>query len=223
MADISITVIGNVATSVQTTMTKAGRVATFRLASNVRRWDRNRGWYDAGTNFFTVTCWRQLAENVIASLDKGHPVMVSGRMQVRQWKSPDKEGTTVEVEAHAVGHDLTRGTSAFRRADAEPVEPGSDTSQIDALHRMIEGEDDSDLAEVGAPRRANGLPVAEEAATSRGAAASDATTGTGSGRVRTPERGGRPAPDGLDAAGAAGSASAPAAAGSTKSGGERAA
>jgi single-strand DNA-binding protein len=79
MAEIPIAVVGNVATSVQGKLTSAGRVASFRLASNVRRFDRTRGiWYDAETNYFTVTCWRQLADNVLSSLSKGDPVVVSG-------------------------------------------------------------------------------------------------------------------------------------------------
>jgi len=143
MAEIPIAVVGNVATSVQGKDTSAGRVASFRLASNVRRFDRSRGiWYDGETNFFTVTCWRQLADNVLSSLSKGDPVVVSGRIHVRAWKTTDRDGITVEIEANAVGHDMSRGTSAFRRKEPEPPEPVVDVSQIDELHRMIEAEAD---------------------------------------------------------------------------------
>lgn len=143
MGDILVTVAGTVATTLQTTMTRGGRVATFRMASNVRRFDRNRGgWYDAETNFVTVTCWRQLAENVLSSIAKGEPVVAFGRMRVRPWKNEDREGTTVEIEAFAIGHDLSRGTTTFRRNQAEPAEPISDASQVEALHRQIESEND---------------------------------------------------------------------------------
>lgn len=143
MAEIPIAVVGNVATSVQGKLTSAGRVASFRLASNVRRFDRTRGiWYDAETNYFTVTCWRQLADNVLGSLSKGDPVVVSGRIHVRAWKNAEREGITVEIEAGAVGHDMSRGTSAFRRKESEPPEPVVDASQVDELHRMIEAEGD---------------------------------------------------------------------------------
>ncbi|MCI0688445.1 MAG: single-stranded DNA-binding protein [Sporichthyaceae bacterium] len=145
MAEIPITVAGNVATSIQGKLTAAGRVASFRLASNVRRFDRARGaWYDAETNYFTVTCWRQLADNVLSSLAKGEPVLVSGRVHVRQWKSEEREGTTVEIEASAVGHDLSRGTSAFRRKEPEAAETSFDSSQLEELHRMVEAEDGSE-------------------------------------------------------------------------------
>lgn len=149
MAEIPIAVAGNVATSVQGKLTTAGRVASFRLASNVRRFDRARGmWYDAETNYFTVTCWRQLADNVLSSLAKGDPVIVSGRIHVRAWKTNEREGITVEIEANAVGHDLSRGTSTFGRKEAEPSEPTVDPTQIDELHRMIEAEaDDPDADE----------------------------------------------------------------------------
>jgi single-strand DNA-binding protein len=156
MAEIPIAVVGNVATSVQGKLTSAGRVASFRLASNVRRFDRTRGiWYDAETNYFTVTCWRQLADNVLSSLSKGDPVVVSGRIHVRAWKNAEREGITVEVEAGAVGHDMSRGTSAFRRKEPEPPEPVVDASQVDELHRMIEAEGEEPVDPAGSDQAAD--------------------------------------------------------------------
>jgi len=146
MADIPIAVAGNIATSVQSKVTTAGRIASFRLASNVRRFDRTRGvWYDAETNYFTVTCWRQLADNVLGSVSKGQPVVVAGRVHVRQWKNGEREGITVEIEANAVGHDLSRGTSTFHRKEAELQEPVVDGSQVEELHRMVEAEADGGM------------------------------------------------------------------------------
>ncbi|MGH8837123.1 MAG: single-stranded DNA-binding protein, partial [Actinomycetes bacterium] len=159
MAEIPIAVVGNVATSVQGKLTSAGRVASFRLASNVRRFDRTRGiWYDAETNYFTVTCWRQLADNVLSSLSKGDPVVVSGRIHVRAWKNAEREGITVEIEAGAVGHDMSRGTSAFRRKEPEPPEPVVDGSQVDELHRMIEAEGDEPVDPADLDRAADAEP-----------------------------------------------------------------
>jgi single-strand DNA-binding protein len=69
----------------------------------------------------TVTCWRSLAANVAACLHKGDPVVVKGRMRVRQFD--DKEGnqrTVVEVEATTLGHDLTRGVAHFLRTKRSP-------------------------------------------------------------------------------------------------------
>lgn len=114
----TLTVIGFVATP-PSVKTVAGDLAitSFRIASNQRRFDRARGKFiDASTNWYTVTAFRQLAVNVGASVVKGDRVVVSGRLRVRDWETADnKKGTSVEIEADAVGHDLAWGTTAFTR------------------------------------------------------------------------------------------------------------
>ena len=59
-----------------------------------------RGWADVDTLFVTVVCWRQLAENVAASCAKGDPVMVSGRLRIRQWSADDGRQGTACKETH---------------------------------------------------------------------------------------------------------------------------
>ena len=115
--DIEVTVVGNVVTDVRHVVTNRGiPVASFRLASTSRRFDRESGrWVDGDVTFFTINCWRQLADNVGASLTKGQPVVVIGRLRTRDWERGDKRGTSVEIDALAVGHDLCRGISQFER------------------------------------------------------------------------------------------------------------
>ncbi len=118
------TIVGNVATDIRTASTRSGApVATFRVASTTRRYDRNKGgWADTDTNWFTVICFRQLAANVISCVERGQPVVVQGRLKQREWKNGDSRGIANEIEAYVVGHDLNRGTSSFERAHApEPV------------------------------------------------------------------------------------------------------
>lgn len=117
MNETTVTLVGNAATEVRYRETPAGiPVASFRLASTVRRWDRERScWNDAHTSFYTVWAWRGLAGNVAGSVGKGDPLIVRGRVRVHEWEKDGKRHTTVEVEAGAIGHDLSRGTSAFRR------------------------------------------------------------------------------------------------------------
>ncbi len=119
MNDVIVTVTGNVCHDVRHVVTEQGtHIASFRLASTPRRFDRHEGrWVDGETNYLTVTCWRHLAENVASSLGKGDPVIVVGRLQVRNWERDGMRGRSVEIDATAVGHDLTRGTSAFRRVN----------------------------------------------------------------------------------------------------------
>ncbi len=133
MNETFTTVVGNVCTDVKTATTRSGApVASFRVASTTRRYDRAKGgWYDADTLFVTVLCYRQLADHVASSLGKGEPVVVAGRLRVRDWSAPDgRTGTAVELEATAAGHDLNRGTSAFKRAPRPaPEQPDRVTAE----------------------------------------------------------------------------------------------
>jgi single-strand DNA-binding protein len=90
---------------------------TMRVAWTPRRMDRVTGeWVDADTSFLSVACYRKLAENAATCLRKGDPVVVRGRVSVRNYE--DKNGlqrTSVEVDATSVGHDLSRGVAQFQR------------------------------------------------------------------------------------------------------------
>ncbi|MFD3942304.1 single-stranded DNA-binding protein [Streptomyces sp. NPDC058579] len=125
MNDTMVTLVGNVATSVEYRDTATGGVARFRFAVTARRWDRERGtWSDGNTSFYTVFAWRALGANLAASVSVGEPLVVHGRLRVREEEVAGEDGaglpegrrrTFVDVDAVAVGHDLTRGTAAFRR------------------------------------------------------------------------------------------------------------
>ncbi|ORT61973.1 single-stranded DNA-binding protein [Streptomyces sp. CB03238] len=116
MNDTMVTVVGNVATSVDYRDTAAGGVAKFRFAATARRWDREKaGWVDGHTSFYTVSAWRALGANLAASVSVGDPLVVHGRLKVREEDWDGQRRTFVDIDASAVGHDLTRGTSAFRR------------------------------------------------------------------------------------------------------------
>lgn len=122
-----IQVIGNVATEVRFNTTADGiPVANFRLAATERKFDKETSrWVDGEVNWYTVSCWRALAENVAASIQKGDPIFVTGRLNVRTWERDDRSGTTLDVTADVVGHDLSRGTSDFKRTTkAGPQEFG---------------------------------------------------------------------------------------------------
>ncbi|MFE7190609.1 single-stranded DNA-binding protein [Kitasatospora sp. NPDC057541] len=115
MNETQVTVIGNVATEVTYAQTPGGvPVANFRLASTERRYDRTRdGWVDGETQWVTVTAWRALAGHLLDSLVKGDPVVVSGRLRVREWAEGEAKRSRVEIDARSVGHDLSRGTARF--------------------------------------------------------------------------------------------------------------
>jgi len=125
----TIALAGIVATSPRHLVTSTGlAITSFRLACRQRRFDRERSaWVDADTNWYTVSAFRQLAHNVERSVQNGEHVVVSGRLRIRDWENQDRSGTSVEVEADAIGHNLAWGTTTLVRT-AAPAE----TEQRDA-------------------------------------------------------------------------------------------
>ena len=117
MNEAMVTVAGNAATPVEYRETTDGvGMARFRLATTVRRFDRRQEtWVDAYTSFYTVVAWRGLAANLAASVTVGEPLLVRGRLRVREAQYEGRFRVWAEIEAVAAGHDLSRGTSAFRR------------------------------------------------------------------------------------------------------------
>jgi single-strand DNA-binding protein len=133
MFDTYVTLVGNVLTAPEWRRTKnTGQlVANFKVASTARRLDRDTGkWVDRDSLRVRVTCWRKLAEGVAACVITGNPVIVVGRMYTRDWT--DDAGThrvMYELEAVAIGHDLSRGMSQFVRS-----RPSTVTSSVEDEH-----------------------------------------------------------------------------------------
>ena len=130
MNNSTIQAVGNVATEVRFNTTPEGiPVASFRLAATERKFDRDSSrWIDGEVNWYTVSCWRALAENVANSIQKGDPVFVIGRLSVRSWERDDRSGTSIDITAELVGHDLARGTSTFKRSAKQVVEEMGSTA-----------------------------------------------------------------------------------------------
>ncbi|MEV7000489.1 single-stranded DNA-binding protein [Streptomyces sp. NPDC093982] len=117
MNETIICAVGNVATQPVYRELTTGPSARFRLAVTSRYLDRGKNeWTDGHTNFFTVWANRQLATNAAGSLNVGDPVVVQGRLKVRSDVREGQSWTSADIDATAIGHDLARGTSAFRRA-----------------------------------------------------------------------------------------------------------
>jgi len=93
-------------------------VARFRVASTPRRFNRSTGeWHDGPTQWYSVSAWRALGEHCAASLRRGDPVVVHGRLTQSTWVNQEGvEMSSLEVDASFVGHDLNRGTTGFSRA-----------------------------------------------------------------------------------------------------------
>ncbi|PZM92893.1 MAG: single-stranded DNA-binding protein [Actinobacteria bacterium] len=136
MFDTHVTVVGNVLTAPEARHTANTHtlVATFKVAATARRLDRSRNcWVDGNSFRVRVICWRKLAEGVLSSVEVGDPVVVVGRLYTRDWV--DSEGTLrtlYELEASAVGHDLSRGRARFVRNRPRTATSASDDAATDA-------------------------------------------------------------------------------------------
>ncbi|WP_084964752.1 single-stranded DNA-binding protein [Thermoactinospora rubra] len=119
MNDIYVTITGNVAAEPrQHTFDDGSRVTSLRVASRHRYFDRkNQAWADGDTVYFAVRCWRGLGDNVAQSVKVGHPVIVSGRLRIREFGPEDDRRFMPEIEASAVGHDLRWGLGAFSKPE----------------------------------------------------------------------------------------------------------
>jgi single-strand DNA-binding protein len=123
----AVAVRGVVATRPRHVVPEVGApVTTFRLVTGpdgVEARDGRHNWY-------TVTATHRLALSAAACVTRGDPVVVAGRLRVRDWEG-DPVGVTAEIEAHAIGHDLACGRSVFTRFVEEAALTRLDPSRGD--------------------------------------------------------------------------------------------
>lgn len=147
MYDTIITVLGNVATKPTQRTLASGTLTDFRVASTSRRYDKAQDkWVDGDELFIKVSCWRTLGDNVLESVHVGDPVIVRGRLYSRRFSDDSGVNRYVyEVNAMAVGHDLSRGSSQFTkrviRTDNPAGSSRASTPEFDAIIRAIEEAD----------------------------------------------------------------------------------
>src|SRR5437879_4268346 len=117
--ETTITVVGNLTDDPELRFTPSGAaVAKFRVASTPRTLDRASGeWKDGEPLFLACTVWRQAAENVAESLQRGSRVIVSGRLRQRSYETKEGEKRTVyEAEVADVGPSLRHASATVNRA-----------------------------------------------------------------------------------------------------------
>jgi single-strand DNA-binding protein len=124
-SDNTITLVGNITDDPELRFTPNGSaVANFTVAVN-RRINRDGQWEDRLDGFFRCNCWRDMAENVAESLQKGMRVMVVGRLQQRTWE--DAEGnkrSAVEIQVDEVGPSLRWATASVQKSSRRTASGG---------------------------------------------------------------------------------------------------
>jgi single-strand DNA-binding protein len=116
--DTTITVIGNLTDDPELRFTPSGAaVAKFRVASTPRFMDKaTNEWKDGDPLFLSCTVWRQAAENVAESLQRGARVIVSGRLRQRSYETREGEKRTViELEVDEIGPSLRYATARVQK------------------------------------------------------------------------------------------------------------
>ena len=114
-----ITVVGNLVDDPELRFTPSGAaVANFRIASTPRTFDKQSNeWKDGDALFLSCSVWRQAAENVAESLQRGMRVIVQGRLKQRSYETREGEKrTVVELEVDEVGPALAFATAKVTRA-----------------------------------------------------------------------------------------------------------
>jgi single-strand DNA-binding protein len=125
MADNTITLVGNLTRDPELRFTTGGRgVASFGIAVG-RRYQVNGEWQEQ-TSYFNITAWGQLGENAAATLAKGSRVIVTGRLEQREYTTRDGDKrTAIEVVADELGPSLRWATAQVERQGGQGGEGGS--------------------------------------------------------------------------------------------------
>ena len=127
-SDNMVTLVGNITDDPELRFTPSGAaVANFTVAVN-RRFKNNEGqWEDKLDGFFRCNCWRDMAENVAESLQKGSRVVVVGRLQQRSWDDPEgNRRSVVEVQVDEVGPSLRWASASIQKSQRSSGSSGGD-------------------------------------------------------------------------------------------------
>jgi single-strand DNA-binding protein len=115
MADNSVTLVGNLTRDPELRFTTGGRgVASFGIAVS-RRYQVNGEWQEQ-TSYFNIVAWGQMGENAASTLTKGMRVIVSGRLEQREYQNREGEKrTAIEINADEIGPSLRWATASVER------------------------------------------------------------------------------------------------------------
>jgi single-strand DNA-binding protein len=117
-----ITVVGNLTDDPELRFTPSGAaVANFTVASTPRNFDKNSNeWVDGEAMFLRCSIWRQAAENVAESLQRGMRVVVHGRLKARSYETREGEKRTVfEIDVEEIGPSLKFATAKVNRTSRQ--------------------------------------------------------------------------------------------------------
>lgn len=180
MKEMQLTVAGNVIANPEQHFGHRSGLpfTTFRVAHNRQNFDRESGqWAQTGTDFLKVIAFGSLGLNIVESVAKGDPVVVHGRLSLKEWTQGEKSGTDAEITASAVGWDFNFGQGDFhkvKRPTVSGVDPTDDPSVRSVMRGM--GAEPQDAQEPPEDYDGAGAPFVEPVGAGPGDAP-DAATG----------------------------------------------
>jgi single-strand DNA-binding protein len=133
MNETTITITGNLVDAPELRFTPTGAaLARFRIASTPRHRQDSGEWKDGDSLFLTVNAWKQQAENVAESLQRGMRVIVTGRLRLRSYETKEGEKRTVyEIEGDEIGPSLRNATAKVTKATRTSAAQSGSQAQAD--------------------------------------------------------------------------------------------
>ena len=147
MASNTITVVGNLTRDPELRYTQSGKATvTVGIAVN-RRYQVNGEWQEQ-TSYMNVVAWDQLAENIAASLTKGARILVTGRLDIREYEARDGgKRTAVDIVADEIGPTLRWATVTIERQGGQGGGGGQGGSARPAARQSAPAADDGYYAD----------------------------------------------------------------------------
>lgn len=116
--ETTLTLVGNLTADPELRYTPAGAaLCKFTVASTPRNYDKGSGeWKDGDPLFMNCSAWRELAENIAESLHRGSRVVVTGRLKLNRWKTPEGENRqAMQLDVEEVGPSLRYATAQVKK------------------------------------------------------------------------------------------------------------
>ncbi|GAB4050195.1 single-stranded DNA-binding protein [Catellatospora paridis] len=116
--ETTLTLVGNLTADPELRFTPAGAaLCKFTVASTPRAYDKGTGeWKDGEALFMNCSAWREMAENIAESLVKGSRVVVTGRLKLNRWKTPEGENRQAfQLDVEEVGPSLRYATAQVNK------------------------------------------------------------------------------------------------------------
>lgn len=114
VGETQITIVGGLTADPETRQAGSAQVTSFSVAVGSRKKDGD-DWIDGDTTYFRCNAWREIGEHAAATLAKGTRVIVTGRLQQRNWEKDGQKRSALEIEVDEVGPSLRYATARVER------------------------------------------------------------------------------------------------------------